>query len=193
MHEMSKHANAAEDVRDVEVDDTAPIDDLAVGLARAERRPWMTRTSVILAGLVLVTAGFIGGVQVQKANGTTANATSNGFNRQNGGRNFEGLGAGGFPNFGQGGFGQGGTGTGGTGTGSSRNATTGKIKLVDGNTVYVELTDGTIVTVKVSDTTKISSSSTITVKDLKAGAAVTVQGQEGSDGTITAGSITATR
>ncbi|WP_064741763.1 hypothetical protein [Hamadaea tsunoensis] len=187
---MSKHATAGQvSEPDVEIDDTAPIDDLAVGLARAERKQWMTRTTVILGGLVLITAGFIGGVQVQKANGSSTAASTPGANRGTGGRNFEGFGGGNFP-----GFGGTGTGNGGTGTGaSSRNATTGKIKLVDGNTVYVELTDGTVVTVKVSDTTKISSAATISVKDLKAGASVTVQGQEGSDGTIAAGSITATK
>ncbi len=159
------------------------FDDLSVGLARASSKPWFSKTSLVLAALVLLTAGFLVGLQVAPTSSTAA--PTGGFNRGTGGY---------FP----GGFsGQGRTGTGntnsnGNGNGSSgREATTGKIKLVDGNTVYVELADGTLVTVKVSQTTRISSAAT--VKDLKAGASVTVQGQSGSDGTITAGSITQTK
>ncbi|MCP2325929.1 hypothetical protein HDA40_004436 [Hamadaea flava] len=182
---MSKHSDQATGIDDP----SAPIDDLAVGLAKAERKPWLTRSTLILGGAVLVVAGFIGGLQVGGGTEATANTPGGGNNR--GAYGFPGGGYG-FP--GGGNFGQQGAGTGQQGTGNStRNATTGKIKLIDGNTVYVELTDGTVVTVKVSDSTKVQSSSTITVKDLKAGASVTVQGQTGSDGTITAGTITATK
>ncbi|NUR50818.1 MAG: hypothetical protein HOV71_22035 [Hamadaea sp.] len=181
---MRKHSDQVSTLDDP----TAPIDDLAVGLAKAERKPWLTRSTLILGGAVLVVAGFIGGLQV--GGGTEATATTPGGGNGRGSYGFPGGGYG-FP--GGGAFGQqGATGQQGGGT-STRNATTGKVKLVDGNTVYVELADGTVVTVKVNDTTKVQSSSTITVKDLKAGASVTVQGQTGSDGTITAGTITATK
>jgi len=179
---MSKHTEQAAGFEDP----SAPIDDLAVGLAKAERKPWLTRSTLILGGAVLVTAGFIGGLQVGGGTSATANAPTGANGRAGYGMN-GGMGGYGFPG-GTGGLGQ----QGGTGT-STRNATTGKIKLVDGNTVYVELTDGTVVTVKVSDTTKVQSSSTITLKDLKAGASVTVQGQTGTDGSITAGTITTTK
>jgi hypothetical protein len=175
---MSKHSEQDQ------TDPTAPIDDLAIGLARAERKPWLTRSTLVLGGLVLVTAGFIGGIQV--GGGTDASTSGSSAAGGRGGYGFPNMAGGyGMP----GGFGaqQGQQGT------ASRNATTGKIKLVDGSTVYVELTDGTVVTVKVSESTKVQSSSTITLKDLKAGASVTVQGQTGSDGTITAGTITTTK
>lgn len=153
------------------------FDDLSVGLARASSRPWLTKSTVILGALVLLTAGFLVGLQVAPSSGSVPAAFNrgalNGYAQQGG----QGLG-----------------GRNGAGSGAAAaNATTGKIKLVDGNTVYVELADGTIVTVKISDTTKIASSSVLTVKDLKAGASVTVQGQTGSDGTVTAGSITQTK
>jgi hypothetical protein len=159
------------------------FDDLSVGLARASSKPWFSKTSLVLAALVLLTAGFLVGLQVAPTSSTAA--APSGFNRGN----FPG-GAEGFP----GGFtGQGRTGTGNSnGNGAStREATTGKIKLVDGKTVYVELADGTLVTVKLTDTTKVLS--TATAKDLQAGTSVSVQGQTGSDGTITAGTITQTK
>lgn len=156
------------------------FDDLSVGLARASSKPWFSKTSLILGGLVLLVAGFLVGLKAAPKSSTPA--TGAGFDRN--------ALASQFGQFRNGGTGNGGF-SGGGSTGSARNATTGKIKLVDGKTVYVELTDGTIVTVKVADTTKIASSAT--VKDLKAGASVTVQGETGEDGTITAGSITQTK
>lgn len=153
------------------------FDDLSVGLARASSKPWFSRTTLILGALVLLTGGFLIGLQVAP---TSASPSSTSFNRANaqGGQGFQGF------------QGRNGTGSGANGA-SARDATTGKIKLVDGTTVYVELTDGTIVTVKLTDTTKVLSSAS--AKDLKAGASVTVQGQTGSDGIITAGSITQTK
>jgi hypothetical protein len=158
------------------------FDDLSVGLARASSKPWFSRTTVILGGLVLLVAGFLVGLQVAPA---PTGATPAGFDRS--------AFANAFQN-GQFGNRNGGNGTGangGNGSGRQGQATTGKIKLVDGATVYVELADGSIVTVKVSDSTKVSTAAT--VKDLKAGASVTVQGQADSDGVIAAGSITQTK
>jgi hypothetical protein len=154
------------------------FDDLSVGLARASSKPWFSRSTLILAALVLLTGGFLIGLQVAP---TSASPSPTSFNRGNGQ-----LGGQGFQGF----QGRNGAGSGASGA-SAREATTGKIKLVDGSTVYVELADGTLVTVKLTDTTKILS--TASVKDLKAGVSVTVQGQTGSDGTVTAGSITQTK
>ncbi|NUT32993.1 MAG: hypothetical protein HOV79_07955 [Hamadaea sp.] len=172
---MSKHTTA-------EPDTTAGIDDLAVGLARAERKPWVTRSTLILGGLVLVTAGFLGGLQVDTADAAAGTGTPAGGR---GGSGMQGFPGGGFSGQGLPGGAQGGQ--------TARNATTGTVKLVQGTTVYVELADGTIVTVKVTDSTTVQSSTKIGVKDLKAGASVTVQGQTGSDGSVTAGSITTTK
>lgn len=151
------------------------FDDLSVGLARASSKPWFSKTSLILSALVLLTAGFLVGLQVAPASSATSAAS-----RPSG---YAQLGGQGFP-------GRNGAGSGANGA-SAREATTGKIKLVDGTTVYIELADGTLVTVKLTDATKVLSSAS--AKDLKAGASVTVQGQTGSDGTITAGTITQTK
>lgn len=158
------------------------FDDLAVGLARAERKPWLTRSTMVLGAAVLVLAGFLGGIEVQKANAPAASAANPGAGRGTGygGRGF-GAGAGGF---GSGQFPQGGTQT-------APAATTGKIKLVDGSTVYIETADGDVITVKTTGTTKVTSSTATKLASLKPGASVTVQGQTGADGTVTATSVTA--
>ena len=156
------------------------FDDLSAGLARAAGKPWFSRTTLILGGLVLIVAGFLVGLQVAPSSTPTPAS----FNRSSfngyalpGGQGFQGRNGAGTAAIG--------------GTGRPGQATTGKIKLVDGNTVYVELADGSIVTVKVADTTRVATSAS--VKDLKAGASVTVEGQADADGNIMAGSITQTK
>jgi hypothetical protein len=82
----------------------------------------------------------------------------------------------------------------GTGTQTRNNATTGKIQLIDGTTIYIETENGDVITVKTSGSTKVQSSTTVKVGDLKAGASVTIQGETSSDGsTITATTVTATK
>jgi hypothetical protein len=155
-------------------------DDLAAELAaHAPRRLW-NRATIYLGAAVLLVGGFIGGVQVQKNYGTVATPASTGR------PNFAGAGG----NFGSGGLtGQTGTGTGSTGT-TAAAATTGKVKLVDGTTVYVETSTGDLVTVKTGAQTKVTTSTTTPLKSLVAGDAVTVQGSTASDGTVTATSVT---
>lgn len=151
------------------------FDDLAVGLARAERKRWLTRSTLILGGAVIALAGFVGGVQVQKAQTPAAstNAAAAAAARAGGaGRQFGGQG---------------------TQTGTPTAAATGKIKLVDGSTVYIETADGNVITVKTTGTTSVLSASKIKLADLKAGATVTIQGQTGSDGTVTATTVTAAK
>src|SRR5690348_10903179 len=117
------------------------FDDLAVGLARAERKPWLTRSTLILGALVIALAGFVGGIQVQKAKTPAASAAGTGARGT--GRQFPGGFTGGFNQP------QGGTQT------AAASATTGKIKLVDGTTIYIETATGDVITVKTSGTTTV--------------------------------------
>lgn len=97
----------------------------------------------------------------------------------------------GFPSGAPGGSGQGTTGQGGTGSavaGTGAAITTGTVKLVDGDTVYVATSDGKVVKVKVATTTTVSRAASIA--DVKAGSTVVVAGTTGSDGTVTATSVT---
>ncbi len=149
----------------------------------------ITRTTVVMAGLVLVIAGFLGGVLVQKNLGATVGSGNlNGTNlpaalaSRAAGGGFGGGGAGG----------SGGTGSGGgAGTGTGRGGTTGTVTLVDGTTVYVTTADGQVVIVKTTGATAVRTEQAAAVKDLTVGSSVTVTGTTAADGSMTATQITA--
>ena len=68
--------------------------------------------------------------------------------------------------------------------------TVGTVERVDGTTVYVKTLQGSEVAVSTSDSTTVAVAQPGSLSDLKAGADVVVQGATGSDGTVTAQSIT---
>jgi hypothetical protein len=177
-------------VDEVPGDDAGRDDDLASALAKAAPRHWWNRATIVLGALVLIVGGFLGGIQAQKHWGTTTTAATG---RAGG---FGGAGAGGYPNFAGGtGRGQfaGGTGNAAAGTGTPAAAgTTGTVKLVDGNTIYVTTADGATVIVKTTGKTTVSTAAKGSLKDIKAGQTVTVQGATGSDGSVAATSVTST-
>jgi hypothetical protein len=165
-------------------------DDLASALAKAAPKHWWNRGTLVLGAVALLLAGFLGGLQVQKHWGTAATASSNRAGFAGANRNATG-GYQGFPGAGREGGGLG-NGTGGAPSASAAAAaTTGTVKLVDGSTIYVQTPDGTVVTVKTTGTTTVQSAAKSSLKNLKAGQAVTVQGPAGTDGTVTATSVTA--
>lgn len=171
-------------------DDPFGDDDLESKLQARAPFP-VTRLTAGLAGLVLVVAGFLGGVLVQKNFGTASSSNSNS------GLTPASLAsrAAAFGNFGnRGGGGTGGTGTGGTGTGGAGTGTgaptTGKITLVDGTTVYVTTSTGDVVIIKTNSSTTVRADQTLTLKQLTVGSTVTVTGTTASDGSVTATSIT---
>ncbi|MFC5924407.1 hypothetical protein [Micromonospora vulcania] len=171
-----------------------PERDLTAALAAAAPRRWWNRATPVLGALVLVLAGFLGGVQVQQRWGepsSTAGSGRAGF-------------PGGFPTAFPGGAGRGqngGTGQNGgasqnggtaaTGGASAPGTTSGKVKLVDGGTLYLETTDGTVITVRTTDDTAVRTAKASTLTALKAGQSVTVQGGSATDGTVTATTVTA--
>jgi hypothetical protein len=124
----------------------------------------------------LLLAGFIAGVQVQKAFGETGAADPGA------GQGPAGLpGAGGFP--GGGNFDADGS------TGDQSPApTTGTIKLVDGTTIYIETDTGDVITVRTDEDTQVHIPGTLA--DLTAGDQVTVDGEGTAEGTVTADEIT---
>jgi hypothetical protein len=149
------------------------------------RRKLPSATVFLGAGVLLV-AGFVGGIQADRQWG--AKKTPDAASIINQLQNLRGGQAGGGGGFG-GGFRQsqgGGARTGGTQT--TGNDTTGTIKLVDGDIIYVQTSDG-IVRVKTSDATKVTIAQKSTLKKLKTGAKVTVQGTASQDGTVTATSV----
>jgi hypothetical protein len=130
-----------------------------------------------LTGAVVLVAAFFGGVATHAAIAKPAASASNQQNqpRANGNRQFPGGGQGAGP--------------------SGQNApaargTIGTIDHVDGTDVYVKTQDGRTVKVSTSDSTRVRISQDGKVSDLKPGSSVAVQGSTGSDGTVTAQSIT---
>jgi hypothetical protein len=179
---------------------TSPFDgDLAEELAAAEPRKdrRIPSPTVFLAAGVLIVAGFAGGVQADKHWGRKPAPT--GFDQLarlagQGGGGLSGAGgaAGRRGAFGQGGgFGrQGAAGAGAAPSGGG--GTTGTVKLVDGDVIYVQTSSG-IVRVKTTGATKVSVARSAKVKDLKAGASVVVRGTPGQDGSVTATAVTQDR
>lgn len=172
-------------------------DHLAEELAARPARGRLPRVTLALGAGVLVAAGFIGGVLVQKHYG---GGTGGGTGRAGafasafaGGRG-SATGAAGTGTTGRGGFGGGGTGgTGGFGAGGGfgGNSITGSITVVSGDTLYITASDGTVYTVKTSGSTSVSISSSGSLSQLKPGQKVTVSGSSGSGGTVDATTITA--
>jgi hypothetical protein len=163
-------------------------DGLAGELAAAAGRRWWNKWTLYLGAVVLLLAGFMGGVQVQKSYGDSngaAPAAGRGQQRPAGG--FAGA-RGGFP----GGAGLPSGAPGGTdpaAAGGGANTTTGTVKLVDGTTLYVQTADGTVITVRTAGSTAVKIAKDGSLKDLKAGDPVTVEGAT-SDGTVTATRVT---
>jgi hypothetical protein len=157
-------------------DDDPFKDDLSEQLAARAPRRLANRTTVVLAGLVLVIGGFVAGAQVEKnfghVGGASATPTA-------------------FPTGGRGAFAGGGLG--GAAPSPTGGGTTGTVKFVDGTTVYITTANGDVVTVKTDGSTSIQLTQPGTVKDLPVGATVTVTGQAGGDGTVNATKITKDR
>jgi len=165
-------------------------DDLAAALAARPPKAKLPRVTLALSAAVLICVGFIGGVAIEKNNVGSGTGRGGAFNTSaftgGGGRG----GAGSFFGGGGTGTGTGGTGTG-TGTTGAGNAITGTITVVSGNTLYVTSASGTVYTVTLSGTTTIAVAQSGTAADLKAGQSVTIAGTAGTNGDVTATSVTA--
>lgn len=168
--------------------DGEPADDrdgLAAELAAAAPRRWWNRGTLVLGVIALVLAGFLGGLQVQKHFGAApASSAQNGRPTGFPG-GFGGPGRGGLPS----GAPDGAPATGGT----AAAGTNGTVKLVDGTTIYVQTPDGSVVTVKTGKDTAVRTATQGTVKDVKAGDSVSVQGAADASGTVTATTVTSTK
>jgi hypothetical protein len=162
-------------------------DDLERQISAKATRPKINKLTFVLAGLLLIAGGFVAGSLVQKHSGnSSSNAAFPNIGTGNNARGGYFGGGQGFPGAGTG------TGNGsGTGTGTRGGGTTGTVKLIDGSTIYVTTASGDTVIVKTSGDTKVSVSQSSTLKSLKAGQSVTIQGQTGSDGSVTASTVTA--
>jgi hypothetical protein len=130
------------------------------------RRRAVNPVSVSLLGVLLVAAGFIGGVEVQKRDGGSTNAAAR-FPT----RSFTG---------------------GGGGAAAASDATVGQVANVHGRTLYVTAADGTTVKVKTNANTKVTRNAVSKVKRVHPGDTVVVQGSKSAGGTVKASRVSAT-
>lgn len=165
----------------VDLDEDPFDDDLADQLEQRAPRFTPNRLTLVLAAALLVVAGFVGGSLSQKQWGDSGGTTpTNPFaagGPRNGASAFPGAGPSGLP----GGFG---------GQASAASSITGTVKLVDGTTVYIVTGDGRVITVKTSGSTSVQVAQKGSLADLSAGSTVTISGETGADGTVTASTIT---
>ncbi|MFC7532789.1 hypothetical protein [Actinoplanes sp. GCM10030250] len=145
---------------------------LSAELEAAAPRRWWNRGTIGLGVAALLMGGFLGGVQAEKQWGAAEPAATSGF---------PGGGMRGFPRAGSSAAPQ---------TSPAATGTTGKVKLVNGKTIYLETGDGTVVTVKTGGETTVSTARRGKLSDVRAGDSVTVQGATADDGTVTATSVT---
>jgi hypothetical protein len=182
---------------------SSPLDDDGEITAVLTRRPRakLPSLTLVLAAIVVASAGFLGGAMVGKHYGSSGSgnlaAAFSRFAAARASASPGGTGSGSGPGSGSGsGPGSGsGSGSGFGGRGGlfgGGNATVGTIKLIDGSTVYVQTAAGDIVQVATSAGTKVTVSSTVPVKDLQPGETVIVEGSKNSSGAITATSISQT-
>lgn len=168
--------------------------DIGAELAAPPRRklPWL---SLLLAAGVIAAGAFAGGALVEKNNNSGSSSAASAFAKLR-------SGAGGAGSTGGGRTGAAGTGSG-TGTGSGYGgfggfggaggagggATTGTVKLVDGNTIYVTNSSGNIVKITTGSSTTVSIAKSGTVSQIQPGQTVTVKGTTDSSGNVTASSV----
>jgi hypothetical protein len=151
-------------------------DDLSERLAAVAPRRMANRTTYVLAGTLLLVAGFVLGAQIQKHFGTPTTTATAAANAPTAGAPAGGNARGRAGNGAQPGA-----------TATATSAITGTVKLVDGTTVYLDTPDGQVVIVKTTGTTTVARTGTF--KDLTVGATVTVEGQN-TNGTVDASRIT---
>jgi hypothetical protein len=156
-------------------------------LPERPRRKLLTPSIVLLALVLFAACGFIGGVLVQKGQGSSGGG---------------GAGASTFASrFGAGASGaSGASGAAGTGGFASRFAgvfgggagggTSGTVSSISGSTLYVTETSGNTVAVVTTPESKVKKSESVSASAIRPGDTVVVEGITGSTGTVVASSVT---
>jgi hypothetical protein len=164
-------------VAEPEEDEPWAADGMAELPPRAPRRKLVTPVRAALLALLLAAAGFIGGVEVQKGQGSSGTAAARASAPTAAGatgRRFGGFaGGGGF-------------------TGAAGNSTVGSVKSKNGPWLYVQDSDGTTVKVRTTTNSKVTRTAKASVSAIHPGDRVVVQGTTSASGTVTATQIIAT-
>jgi hypothetical protein len=182
---QAPQAVAHEPIDELDPDDWLDEPDDADELPPRPRRRLITPIPLALVAVLLIAGGFIGGVQVQKgeeSSASTGAATAGLASRfaalRGGAQAGAGTGAGKAPT---------GSGLPGAGAGASR-PTTGTVAYLAGNTIYVTNPEGNTVKVTTSAATSVTKSVKAKVNGIHPGETVTVTGAS-SGGAVSAESI----
>lgn len=152
-----------------------PVEEEAPPPRRRRRR--LTPVSGGLAAVVLATAGFIAGVQVQKGQSDDGGTTGGGGARAG----FAARLGGAAP-----------AGAGAAQGNASSGATVGTVANVKGSTLYVTGADGTTTKIRTNGDSKVTRNAESSARAVHPGDSVVVQGTENRSGSVTATSIAAT-
>lgn len=144
-----------------------------------------------LIGVLLIACGFIGGVLVEKGQGSSSGGASGLASRFAALRGSLGAGAGGSAGGGAS-FGRGSSGgsAGGLfGGASAGGATVGQVAYISGDTLYVTNSEGATIKVRASAASTVTKTVKADVKSIHPGETVIVTGSAGANGAISAESI----
>jgi hypothetical protein len=157
-------------------------------LPRRPRRRLLTPVPIALAAALLTACGFIGGVLVEKGQGTSSGSTGTAGGlaaRLAGLRSAQGTGAGAAGASGSGASAGGFAG----GAGGAGGATTGQVAFIQGSTLYVTNAQGNTVKVNTSPASTVTKTVSSSVKAIHPGETVVIVGATGAGGTVSAESI----
>jgi hypothetical protein len=161
------------------------------------RRRLLAPAPLALLAALLIACGFIGGVEVQKGQASssttaTAGAGAGGLASRlaalGGARPGAGSTAGGSSTGASGSTGAAGAVAGAGGSGGG--VTTGQVAYVSGNTLYVTTTQGNTVKVSAAAGAKVTKTVSTQAKSIHPGETVVVLGSKGTNGSVSATSIT---
>jgi hypothetical protein len=181
---------AYEPIEEEEHDEWRDEPDEPDELPRRPRRRLLTPIPLALLGVLLIAGGFIVGVKVQKgqetssgsSGGAAAGLASRFAALRGAGTSSTGTSSSKTPAGGAAG------GFAGTGAGGTR-PTTGTVAYLAGNTLYVTNSEGNTVKVNTSASTSVTKTVKTKVKGIHPGETVTITGASGSNGAVSAESI----
>jgi hypothetical protein len=157
-------------------------------LPRRPRQRLLTPIPVALIVALMTAAGFIGGVLVEKGEGSSSGSASSGSAGLSALRSA--LGRGGAARGGSSSAaGSSGAGTAGLPGGSGVGATVGTVAFAGGSILYVTNSQGNTVKVTAAAGASVTKTVTATVKSIRPGETITVTGATGANGAISAESI----
>lgn len=168
-------------------DDTLADEDFEGEMPRRPRRQFLTRWSALLFALLLGAVGFFVGVRVEKGHTTSSSsgfaglaaASRSGLTAASGASRLGASGSASRSSF-----------PGGAGFAARfGGGTIGTVSSIDGKTLYVKETSGNTVKVTLSSVTKFTKSESVGRNKIFPGDSVTITGQSGSKGTITATAV----